>query len=142
MYRSDARKGWLVSEQTREPLDPEQLAQRVAVLEGISLFAGCRASDLRLLAAPADPIAIDAGNVLCAEGGDALDCYVITEGEAQVTIGGTSVATVGADEVVGGRGPIMDRPRAATVTATTHMISFADLMRPAPSDHAIEPRRC
>jgi cytochrome P450 len=113
------------SEQATDALDPEQLAERVNVLERIPLFAACRASDLALLAATAYPIAFDDGNVLCAEGGDAQDAYVITEGEAQVTIGGTAVTTVGADEVVGERGPIMDAPRAATVTATTHMITFA-----------------
>jgi hypothetical protein len=112
------------SEQAGPP-DPEDLAQRVTLLERIPLFGGCRPSDLALLAATAYPISFDPGDVLCAEGGDALDAYVIAEGEARVTMGATEVATVGADDVVGERGPIMDQPRAATVTATAHMLTFA-----------------
>lgn len=106
-------------------IEPEQLADRVALLERIPLFGGCKQSDLTMLAATAYPIAFDPGNVLCAQGADAAECYVITEGEADVTIDGTVVATATADDVVGERGPIMDLPRAATVTATTHMITFA-----------------
>jgi hypothetical protein len=113
------------SEQAAGALDPEELAHRVALLERIPLFGGCRPSELALLAATAYTIAFDPGNVLCVQGADSPDCYVIAEGEADVTIGGSRVAMVGADEVVGERGPIEDRPRSATVTATTHMITFA-----------------
>jgi CRP-like cAMP-binding protein len=67
----------------------------------------------------------DAGDVLCAEGADAAECYVIAEGEATVTIGDDVVARVGHDDVVGEKGPIEGRPRAATVTATTHMLTVA-----------------
>ncbi|HVF19983.1 MAG TPA: cytochrome P450 [Mycobacteriales bacterium] len=112
------------SERAVGPLDPEELVHRVTLLERIPLFAGCRAGDLALLAATAYSIAFDPGDELCVEGGDADDCYVIVEGEARVTIDGLAVATVGADEVVGERGPIADLPRAATVTATTHLLTF------------------
>jgi len=50
---------------------------------------------------------------------------VIAEGEASVVIGGAFVATVEADDVVGERGPLLDAPRIATVTAKTHMITYA-----------------
>jgi cytochrome P450 len=113
------------SERSAEPLEPEQLADRVSLLERIPLFASCRSSDLALLAATAYLMAFDPGDSLCVQGGDAPDCYVIAEGEARVTIDGATVATVGADDVVGEKGPIEDRPRAATVIATTHMITFA-----------------
>lgn len=106
-------------------VEPEQLAERVSLLDRVPLFAACRSSDLALLAATAYPIAFEPGDVLCAQGGDSSECYVIAEGGAEVTIDGVSVATVGADEVVGELGPIMERPRAATVTATTHMLTFA-----------------
>jgi hypothetical protein len=113
------------AEETANSLDPEQLAERVALLERLPLFSGCRPSDLALLAATAYAIAFDPGDPLCIQGADAPDCYVVAEGEARVTIDGTEVAMVGADEIVGEKGPIEDRPRAATVTATTHMITFA-----------------
>lgn len=113
------------AEQSSGVPEPEELAARVGILERIPLFGGCRSSELALLAATAYPIAFDPGDALCVQGGDAPDCYVIAEGEAKVTIDGAVVGTVGADDIVGEKGPIEDRPRAATVTATTHMITFA-----------------
>jgi CRP-like cAMP-binding protein len=59
------------------------------------------------------------------EGGEALECYVISEGEAQVTIGGELVRTVREYDVVGERGLLEKRARTATVTADSEMISYA-----------------
>ena len=113
------------SEREHGVVDPELLAGRVALLERISVFDGCRPSELALLAATAYDIAFDPGDALCVQGADAPDCYVIVEGEAVVTIDGAEVARAGADDVVGEKGPIEDRPRAATVRAATNMITFA-----------------
>ncbi|MGH7898612.1 MAG: cytochrome P450 [Candidatus Binatia bacterium] len=121
-WRSEYRRR---SEQAVDGLDPVELAQRVTLLERLPLFGGCRPSDLAILAATSYTIAFDPGDVLCVQGADAPDCYVIVEGEARVTIDGAEVAIVGADEIVGEKGPIEDRPRAATVTAATQMITFA-----------------
>jgi cytochrome P450 len=112
-------------EETAAPPDAGELAARVGLLERIPLFAGCTRPELAMLATTAYPIAFDPGEMLCVEGADSPDCYVVAEGEAGVTIEGRQVAVVGADEVVGERGPIEDLPRAATVTATTHMITYA-----------------
>jgi len=70
-------------------------------------------------------MSFEPGDVLCTEGGAALECYVIAEGEATVTIDGKVIATVGEDDVVGERGPLLGRARAATVTASSHMITYA-----------------
>ena len=113
------------AEANADALPPETLADRVAVLERIPLFAACTAAELALLAATAYTIAFDEGDVLIRAGAAPTDAYVVTEGEASVQIDGEVVATVGTDEVVGERGPIEDRPRSATVTASTNMITFA-----------------
>ena len=42
-----------------------------------------------------------------------------------MTIGRKGVGTVGEHDVVGERGVLLDTVRAATVTATTHMITYA-----------------
>jgi len=42
-----------------------------------------------------------------------------------VTIAGRTVRTVGEDDVVGERGPLEGKPRSATVTALTHMNTWA-----------------
>jgi CRP-like cAMP-binding protein len=42
-----------------------------------------------------------------------------------VTIGRKGMGTMGEGDVVGERGVILDKTRAATVTATTHMLTYA-----------------
>jgi hypothetical protein len=119
------------------------LASVVALLGRVPLFAGCRPRELQDLAATAYPIAFEAGESLCAEGAESPECYVIAEGEASVVIGGVLVAIVEADDVVGERGPLLDAPRTATVTANNHMITYAisrdrlqRLMQDSPSARA------
>jgi CRP-like cAMP-binding protein len=65
------------------------------------------------------------GRPACTEGGESPECYSIEEGHAVVTIGRKGVATVGEHDVVGERGVLLDTVRSATVTATTHMITYA-----------------
>jgi CRP-like cAMP-binding protein len=103
----------------------EELASTVELLNRIPLFRGCSPSELERLASTAYPIAFDAMDVLCTEGADSNECYLVAEGEALVTIAGDVVATVRSDDIVGERGPILGEPRAATVTATTHMLTYA-----------------
>jgi cytochrome P450 len=105
--------------------DESDLVPAIALLKRVPLFRGCTSDDLRSLAVRAFPIAFERGDDLCVEGADAPECYVIAEGEAECTIGGRHVATVAMDDVVGELGPLSGRPRAATVTATTHMVTYA-----------------
>ncbi|MBA2522097.1 MAG: cyclic nucleotide-binding domain-containing protein, partial [Solirubrobacterales bacterium] len=62
---------------------------------------------------------------LCTEGAESADCYVVVEGGAALTIERKSVGVVRAGEIVGERGPIEGRPRAATVTATSRVHAYA-----------------
>jgi hypothetical protein len=105
--------------------DPLEVHALTALLGRIPLFAGCRPAELARLAATAYPIAFDEGDALCVQGADTSDCYIVVEGEAAVTIDGEPLGVVRADEVVGERAPIERRPRSATVTATTHMLTYA-----------------
>jgi len=50
---------------------------------------------------------------------------VIAEGEAVVTIDGHPVSIAKEDDVIGERGPLAGAPRAATVTAATHVNTWA-----------------
>ena len=108
-----------------DTITDDERAARIALLGRVPFFRSCSPADLATLAATAYPIAFDIGDTLCAEGADAPDCYVIAAGEAGVTIAGAPVATVGADDVVGERGLLLGAPRAATVTATSHIITYA-----------------
>ena len=70
-------------------------------------------------------MSFEPGGRLVGEGGEALECYVIAEGEGTVSIGGRVVATVGENRVVGERGPLEGRARTATVTASTRVTTWA-----------------
>jgi CRP-like cAMP-binding protein len=71
------------------------------------------------------PMSFEPGGVLCTEGAESPECYVVEEGGAVVTIGRKGVGSVGEHDVIGERGVLLDTVRAATVTATTHMITYA-----------------
>ncbi len=97
----------------------------MALLQRVPFFRHCSPADLSTLAATAYPLSFDPGEDLCEEGADAPDCYVIAAGEADVFIRGERVAVVQSDDVVGERGLILGTRRAATVTAVSHMITYA-----------------
>ena len=98
---------------------------RSSLLERVPFFAACSPEQLATLAASAYPLAFDPGEHLCVEGSESPDLYVIASGDAEVVIDGERVGVVGVDGVVGERGVILGTTRAATVTATSHMITFA-----------------
>ena len=50
---------------------------------------------------------------------------MIEEGDAEVTIGGETIRVVGENDVVGERGVLEESARSATVTATSHMLTYA-----------------
>jgi short-subunit dehydrogenase len=107
------------------PADPSEVRRLAALLRRIPLFEACTAAELQKLASTAYPIAFEEGEVMCVEGAESGDCYVVVEGEAAVTIQEKPIGLVRAKEVVGERGPIEDQPRAATVTATTRVLAYA-----------------
>jgi cytochrome P450 len=101
------------------------LASTIVLLARSALFQGCSAPEIGALAATAYSMSFEAGDHLCEEGAESLECYVIEEGEAEVTIAGKPVRRVEANDIVGERGPLQGHTRSATVTATTHMNTFA-----------------
>jgi NAD(P)-dependent dehydrogenase (short-subunit alcohol dehydrogenase family) len=107
------------------PTDPDEVRRLALLLGRLPLFATCSFSELHRLAATAYPIVFQEGDVLCAEGAAASDCYVIVEGEAAVSVRGRDVGTIIANDVVGERGLIENRPRSATVTASRRILAYA-----------------
>jgi CRP/FNR family cyclic AMP-dependent transcriptional regulator len=65
------------------------------------------------------------GDMLCVEGAVSEECYVIEVGHAVVSIGRKRVGTVGEGDIVGERGVLLETVRSATVTATSHVITYA-----------------
>ncbi len=123
--RPSEMAGRVVGERERPAKTPEDVAVAAMLLGRLPLFSGCTTEELERLAKSVDPTNFDAGERLCVAGADAPECYVVAEGEAVVTVGDIPVASVGPEDVVGERGPITGRPRAATVTAHTRMRTYA-----------------
>ena len=101
------------------------LLDTIVLLARAPLFRSCTAADLAELAATAYPMGFEPGEYLCVEGNESLECYVIAEGETTVTISGRVVRMMAEDDVVGERGLLESRPRSATVTAATHVNTWA-----------------
>ena len=106
-------------------VDESDVPAVVALLRRVDFFAGCSDEELTSIATTAYPLTFEAGSVVCAEGAESLECYVIAVGTVEVTAAGEPVATLGSDDVVGERGPIVGAPRSATVTATTDLYTYA-----------------
>jgi cytochrome P450 len=127
-WRADLRQR-IEHEPTRpdsiQPRTGDRLAATVALLSRNRLFQRCGREQLEHLAATAYAMSFEPGDMLCVEGAESPECYIVAEGHAVVTIGRKGVATVGEDDVVGERGVLLDTVRAATVTAMAHMITYA-----------------
>jgi hypothetical protein len=102
-----------------------ELTGTIVLLARAEFFRGCSAAQIEQLAETAYPMSFEPGDPLTVEGAASLDCYVVAEGEAEVHIGGRFVRTIGENDVVGERGPLEGRERSATVTATSHMVTWA-----------------
>jgi hypothetical protein len=106
-------------------LTGRELAGTIVLLARAELFRSCTSDQIAELAATAYPLTFEAGDRICSEGGESLECYVIGEGEADVTIRGERIRRVGENDVVGERGLLEDSPRSATVTALGHVDTYA-----------------
>jgi cytochrome P450 len=102
-----------------------ELTATIVLLARAGLFRRCTPGEIQDLATTAYAMSFEPGDHLTVEGAESLDCYVVAEGDADVFIGGERVATVGEHDVVGERGPLEGKARSATVTATSHMVTYA-----------------
>jgi signal-transduction protein with cAMP-binding, CBS, and nucleotidyltransferase domain len=100
-------------------------AQTARLLAHTAVLNLCSAAELDELAATAYPMSFEPGDALCVEGAASNEVYAIAVGEALVTIAGKGAGRVGDGDVVGERGPLENRARSATVTAATHMLTWA-----------------
>jgi CRP/FNR family transcriptional regulator, cyclic AMP receptor protein len=113
---------------------------RVDRLASVDLFASCTQSELRELAGITTEMDAAAGTVFCREGASGGDCFVVVDGEVEVTIGGDQVCTIGPGGFFGEMALLDGGPRVATVTATSDMRvlvlsrqEFASLLTRVPS---------
>lgn len=89
-------------------------------LRQIPLFSACTASELERLASVGSEVTIEAGTTLMRQGStDAVECFVITDGEVSVFKDSDRVATLGPGAIVGEMSAVDGLPRSATVVVNT-----------------------
>ena len=98
---------------------------KIKALSTVGLFSGCSKKELQSVAGLCTPLSLEEGFVLTTEGTPGLECFVIADGTARVTIGGRKVGEVGPGECVGEMALLDGGPRSATVTAESPMNVYA-----------------
>lgn len=97
---------------------------KIVALKQSPLFEGLSRKQLAHLAQLSEDLDMPAGTVLCKEGSRGREFFVIIDGEAEVTMGGRHVRTVGPGEFFGEIALVARVDRTATVTAVTPLRFF------------------
>jgi CRP-like cAMP-binding protein len=103
---------------------PEQGAQptlrrSATALAGVPLFVGFSKRDLSRLAAEADELRFEPGQVVVQEGAPGETLFVILSGEARVVRGGRTLARLRPGDFFGELSALDGGPRSATIVAET-----------------------
>jgi CRP-like cAMP-binding protein len=113
---------------------------KIDLLKKVPLFAHCSKNELGNVALLADEIDMPEGKVLTTEGDPGREFFVLIEGTADVRRKGRRVNTMGPGDFFGEIALVSNRPRTATVTATSPARllvvtdrAFRELMRKLPS---------
>lgn len=94
------------------------IIERVVALGACPMFRGLPDHVLAEVAAIATELAIEPGEVLITEGRDESWMFVLVDGSAVGSFGGTEVATFGSGDTIGELAVLDPAPRSATVVAT------------------------
>lgn len=105
------------------------LHQEVEILRRVPFFAEIEPAKLKLLAFMSERVGFDDGKIVCKQGDAADAAYLILEGQADIILEGAAappitVATLGANEIVGEVGLLCNVPRNATVRAKGRLVTL------------------
>ena len=87
-------------------------------LAKVPLFSGCSQKELQTVGRAVKEIKHKAGTVVAREGDPGVGLFIITDGSAEVTVGGKGMAKLGPGDFFGEIALLDGGPRTATVTAT------------------------
>lgn len=110
------------------------------LLSGVPVFAHLSPSALKQVATLAKDVTHPAGHIVVREGAGAHAMHVIVSGDAEVTVDGARVATLGSGDFFGEIALLGGGTRTATVTASSELrilaidsVSFQRLVRSDPT---------
>jgi CRP/FNR family cyclic AMP-dependent transcriptional regulator len=95
------------------------------LIRGVPLFADLDDKTVEGLSSEFIERHFDAGAAIATEGVDGLNFFVVASGEADVSIRGEVVATLGPGASFGEVALVDKSARSATVTATTPIVAYA-----------------
>ena len=101
------------------------LEKKFDLLKNVPLISGIDSSQLEILAFASDVRVFRPGQIVFKQGEPGNEAYVIERGEVEVITegpqGDISIATAGANQIIGEIAILVDVPRTATVVAMTEL---------------------
>ena len=94
------------------------------MLKKVPLFSGLDNRELGQIAASMRERRVSAGDVFLEQGAGGAGFFVVEEGEADVTVDGNAVGSVGPGDYFGEIALLTGSDRTATVTARTDMLCY------------------
>ena len=94
---------------------------KIERLKKVPIFSRCSGAELRVLAANTDEVTLPAGRKLITEGELNHTFFVLTQGEAEVEIGGKTVGTMGPGDFFGEISMLERGQATATVTSKSRV---------------------
>ena len=94
------------------------------VLKKVPLFSGLDNRELEQIAGSMRERRVAAGDVVLEQGAGGAGFFVVDEGEADVTVDGKQVRTIGPGDYFGEIALLTGSDRTATVTAKTDMLCY------------------